>query len=166
VAVLDRLMNLVGELVLARNQLLCHEGVREDARLSETSQRIDHLTAGLQESVMKARMQPIDNVFTRLPRVCRDVAQATKKKVRLVTSGAETELDKTLLEAIKDPLVHLVRNAVNHGVERPEQRALAGKPEEGTVAVRAFQDGGQPRIPAGPPQTRSSAPPPTSGARD
>ncbi|HVO20947.1 MAG TPA: chemotaxis protein CheA [Anaeromyxobacter sp.] len=143
VAVLDRLMNLVGELVLARNQLLCHEAAREDTRLGETSQRIDHLTAGLQESVMKARMQPIDNAFTRLPRVCRDAAQATAKRVRLVTSGAETELDKTLLEAIRDPLVHLVRNAVDHGVERPEQRVAAGKPEEGTVAVSAFQDGGQ-----------------------
>jgi two-component system chemotaxis sensor kinase CheA len=143
VPVLDRLMNLVGELVLARNQLLCHEANREDPRLTATSQRIHHLTAGLQESVMKARMQPIDNVFSRLPRVARDTAQACGKQVRLVTTGQETELDKTLLEAIKDPLTHVVRNSVDHGVESAEVRAAAGKPAEGTVAVRAFQDGGQ-----------------------
>jgi len=146
VAVLDRLMNLVGELVLARNQLLCHASAREDAHLSDASQRIDHLTAGLQESVMKARMQAIDHVFSRLPRVCRDTAQASGKRARLLASGADTELDKTLLEAIKDPLIHVVRNAVDHGIEKAEQRAAAGKPPEGTVAVRAFQDGGQVNI--------------------
>jgi len=143
ITVLDRLMNLVGELVLARNQLLCHPSAREDARLAETSQRIDQLTAGLQESVMRSRMQPIDQVFSRLPRVVRDTAQAVGKQARLVVSGAETELDKTLLEAIKDPLTHVVRNAVDHGLEKPPARAAAGKPAEGTVAVRAFQDGGQ-----------------------
>lgn len=143
VPVLDRLMSLVGELVLARNQLLCHEEARQDAQLTETSQRIHHLTTGLQESVMKARMQPIDTVFTRLPRVARDAAQATGKQARLVTVGAETELDKTLLEAIKDPLTHVVRNAVDHGLEKPGGRAAAGKPAEGTVTVRAFHDGGQ-----------------------
>ncbi|MBK9518528.1 MAG: chemotaxis protein CheA [Anaeromyxobacter sp.] len=142
-AVLDRLMGLVGELVLARNQLLCHEEARDDPQLSETSQRIHLLTTGLQESVMKARMQPIDTVFQRLPRVARDAAQATGKQARLVTTGAETELDKTLLEAIKDPLTHVVRNAVDHGLEKPPARAAAGKPAEGTVSVRAFHDGGQ-----------------------
>jgi len=143
VAVLDRLMNLVGELVLARNQLICHEATREDPRLTETSQRIDSLTAGLQESVMKARMQPIDHVFSRLPRVVRDTANAVGKQARLVTVGQDTELDKTLLEAIKDPLVHAVRNSVDHGIEKPELRLAAGKVLEGTVTVRAFQDGGQ-----------------------
>jgi len=142
VPVLDRLMNLVGELVLARNQLLCHEAAREDARLAATSQRIDQLTAGLQEAVMKARMQPIDTVFSRLPRVARDAAQLCGKEVRLTPSGHETELDKTLLEAIKDPLAHVVRNAVDHGIERPEARRAAGKPPEGTVSIRAFHDGG------------------------
>jgi two-component system chemotaxis sensor kinase CheA len=92
---------------------------------------------------MKARMQPIDNAFSRLPRVCRDTAQVAGKQVRLVIAGAETELDKTLLEAIRDPLIHIVRNSVDHGIEKPEARAAAGKPAEGTVAVRAFQDGGQ-----------------------
>jgi len=143
VSVLDRLMSLVGELVLARNQLLCQEATREDARLAVTSQRIHQLTTGLQESVMKARMQPIDNVFSRLPRVARDTAQVCGKQVRLLTSGQETELDKTLLEAIKDPLTHVVRNAVDHGVERPEARLASGKPAEGTVTIRAFHDGGQ-----------------------
>ena len=142
VPVLDRLMNLVGELVLARNQLLCQEGAQGDARLAATSQRIDQLTAGLQEAVMKARMQPIDTVFARLPRVARDAAQLCGKEVRLTTAGRETELDKTLLEAIKDPLAHVVRNAVDHGIERPEVRRAAGKPPEGAVSIRAFHDGG------------------------
>jgi len=143
VPVLDRLMGLVGELVLARNQLICQEATREDPRLGATTQRIHQLTTGLQEAVMKARMQPIDNVFSRLPRVARDTAQACGKPVRLATHGNETELDKTLLEAIKDPLTHVVRNAVDHGIERPEVRLAAGKPAEGTVTVRAFHDGGQ-----------------------
>jgi len=143
VPVLDRLMSLVGELVLARNQLICQEATREDARLGATTQRIHQLTTGLQEAVMKARMQPIDNVFSRLPRVARDTAQACGKQVRLALQGNETELDKTLLEAIKDPLTHLVRNSVDHGIERAEARLAAGKPAEGTVTVRAFQDGGQ-----------------------
>ena len=143
VPVLDGLMGLVGELVLARNQLVCQEAAREDPRLAATTQRIHQLTTGLQEAVMKARMQPIDNVFSRLPRVARDTAQACGKQVRLVTSGQDTELDKTLLEAIKDPLTHVVRNAVDHGIEQADVRAAAGKPPEGTVSVRAFHDGGQ-----------------------
>jgi two-component system chemotaxis sensor kinase CheA len=143
VTVLDQLMNLVGELVLARNQLLTQESTREDAQLTATSQRIHHLTAGLQDAVMKARMQPIDAIFSRLPRVARDAAQALGKQARLVTSGQDTELDKALLEAIKDPLTHVVRNAVDHGLEPPEGRTAAGKPAEGTVAVRAFQEGSQ-----------------------
>jgi len=143
VPVLDRLMSLVGELVLARNQLICQEATREDARLAATSQRIHQLTTGLQEAVMKARMQPIDNVFSRLPRVVRDTAQVCGKQARLVTSGQDTELDKTLLEAIKDPLTHVVRNSVDHGIEGPELRLANGKAAEGTVAIRAFHDGGQ-----------------------
>jgi len=142
VSVLDRLMTLVGELVLARNQLLCQEASREDARLAASSLRIDQLTTGLQEAVMKARMQPIDNVFSRLPRVARDTAQICGKQVRLATAGKETELDKTLLEAIKDPLTHVVRNAVDHGIELPDARLAAGKAAEGTVTIRAFHDGG------------------------
>jgi len=143
VPVLDGLMGLVGELVLARNQLICQDATREDPRLAATTQRIHQLTTGLQEAVMKARMQPIDNVFSRLPRVARDTAQACGKHVHLVTAGQDTELDKTLLEAIKDPLTHVVRNAVDHGIEGPEARAAAGKPVDGTVSVRAFHDGGQ-----------------------
>ena len=141
--VLDRLMNLVGELVLARNQLLSLEHTQQDGKLGATSQRIDLLTAGLQEAVMRARLQPIDNVFARLPRVARDAARACGKEVRLFTAGSDTEIDKTLLEAIGDPLIHLVRNAVDHGIEPPELRNNVGKPEMGMVAVRAFQDGGQ-----------------------
>ncbi|MEZ5218693.1 MAG: hypothetical protein R2715_19395 [Ilumatobacteraceae bacterium] len=127
VDVLDRLMNLVGELVLARNNIPQHQGNAEPALLA-ASQRLDLVTGELQESVMKTRMQPIGSVWSKFPRVVRDLATSCHKQVRMETEGEETELDKTIIEAIKDPLTHVVRNAVDHGIELPDVRIAAGKP--------------------------------------
>lgn len=143
VTLLDRLMNLVGELVLARNQILQFRGARSDPAFVNTSQQLDLITTELQEGVMKTRMQPIGSVWSKMPRVVRDLAVTCGKRVRLEMEGEETELDRTILEAIKDPLTHLVRNSVDHGLEAPEVRAAAGKPEEGTIRLRAFHEGGQ-----------------------
>jgi len=142
VGLLDRLMNLVGELVLARNQLL--QGQKDsDQHISQiASQQLNLITAELQEGVMKTRMQPISRVWAKVPRSVRDLAIACDKKVRVEIAGGNTELDRTILEAIKDPLTHLVRNAIDHGIERPEQRVEQGKPETGLLEVRAFDDGG------------------------
>jgi two-component system chemotaxis sensor kinase CheA len=143
VGLLDRLMNLVGELVLARNQILQHGVTTSDSALSATSQRLNQITTELQEGVMKARMQPIGNVWGKFPRVVRDLALACGKQVELEMEGKETELDRTIIEAIKDPLTHLVRNAVDHGVEAPEVRAARGKPRTGRLILRAYHEGGQ-----------------------
>lgn len=143
VGLLDRLMNLVGELVLARNQILQLAGAQEDPAFLATSQRLNLITTELQEGVMKTRMQPIGSLWNKLPRVVRDLALACGKKVRVEMEGEETELDRTLLEAIKDPLTHLVRNAVDHGIEPPEQRVACGKPEVGRLLLRAYHEGGQ-----------------------
>ena len=142
VDLLDSLMNLVGELVLARNQLV--RGVAElgDPALIRTTQRLNIITSELQEGIMKTRMQPIEHLWAKLPRVVRDLANACGKRVRLVMEGKETELDRSLLEAVKDPLTHLVRNAVDHGIETPEERAAAGKNPEGTLTLRAFHESG------------------------
>lgn len=143
---LDKLMNLVGELVLARNQIMQFTAVRQDASLSSASQRLNLITTELQEGVMKTRMQPIDNVWSKLPRMVRDLAMNCGKRVRVEMEGRETELDKTIIEAIKDPLTHVVRNAVDHGIEDPEEREAAGKPPEGRLFLRAFHQGGQVNI--------------------
>ncbi len=143
---LDKLMNLVGELVLARNQIVQYSGLIQDNSLIAASQRLNIITTELQEGVMKTRMQPIGNVWTKFPRVVRDVAHELGKKVQLVMQGNETELDRTIIEAIKDPLTHIVRNAIDHGIEMPEARAVAGKPGEGTLLLRAFHEGGQVNI--------------------
>ncbi|MDB5346065.1 MAG: Signal transduction histidine kinase CheA [Schlesneria sp.] len=143
VALLDRLMNLVGELVLARNQILQYSRTTEDATLIAASQRLNLITSELQEGVMKTRMQPIQNAWAKLPRVVRDLSLQCGKKVQVKMEGAETELDKTILEAIKDPLMHIVRNSVDHGIEPPEIRQAKGKPAEGTLLLRAFHEGGQ-----------------------
>ena len=143
VGLLDRLMNLVGELVLARNQVLQHQSTFDDSAFQSTSQQLDLITTELQEGVMKTRMQPIGNVWQKLPRVVRDLATNCDKKVRLLMEGEETELDKTLIEAIKDPLTHIVRNSVDHGLESPEVRVAAGKPEVGLLKLRALHEGGQ-----------------------
>jgi two-component system, chemotaxis family, sensor kinase CheA len=146
VGLLDKLMDLVGELVLARNQILQFNAQREDAQLNATSQRLNLITTELQEGVMKTRMQPIGVVWNKLPRVVRDLAVSLGKQVRLEMEGAQTELDRTILEAIKDPLVHLVRNACDHGIEIPEVRQRAGKPAQGKLLLRAYHEGGQVNI--------------------
>jgi two-component system, chemotaxis family, sensor kinase CheA len=146
VGLLDKLMDLVGELVLTRNQILQFNAEREDAALNTTSQRLNLITSELQEGVMKTRMQPIGMVWNKLPRVVRDMAVTLGKQIRLEMDGTETELDRTIIEAIKDPLVHLVRNACGHGVEAPEERVRAGKPAQGTLILRAYHEGGQVNI--------------------
>jgi two-component system chemotaxis sensor kinase CheA len=139
VALLNRMMNLVGELVLTRNQVL--QATQADPRMTLLSRRLDMVTADLRESVMKARMQPVSNIFSKMPRIVRDVSQMLGRKVRLEMVGQETELDKSLLEAIKDPLTHAVRNSLDHGIEPPEVRVAAGKEAEGLLRLRAAQEG-------------------------
>lgn len=143
VGLLDKLMNLVGELVLARNQLVQIGARIEDQAFTSAAQRLSLITTELQENVMKTRMQPIGTVWSKLPRVVRDLAVQLGKQVRLEMVGQETELDRTILEAIKDALTHIVRNSVDHGIEMPDVRATAGKPKTGTLTLRAFHEGGQ-----------------------
>ena len=149
VGLLDKLMDLVGELVLTRNQILQFNTEREDAALNATSQRLNLITTELQEGVMKTRMQPIGMVWNKLPRVVRDMAVTLGKQIRLEMDGADTELDRTIIEAIKDPLVHLVRNSCDHGIEPPDVRARAGKPPQGRLSLRAYHEGGQVNIEIG-----------------
>ncbi|MFY9845055.1 MAG: chemotaxis protein CheA [Terriglobales bacterium] len=146
VGLLDHLMKLVGELVLARNQIVQFANGTEESGLLASSQRLNLITGELQEGVMKTRMQPIGNIWSKFPRTVRDLALACGKQIRVEMEGKETELDKTLIEAIKDPLTHLVRNSVDHGIERPEVRQAAGKNPEGRLALRAFHEGGQVNI--------------------
>jgi chemotaxis protein histidine kinase CheA len=146
VSLLDKLMNLVGELVLARNQILQFSSTQQDTSFLNTSQRLNLITTELQEGVMKTRMQPIGNIWSRFPRVVRDLATACGKQVNIEMEGKETELDKTIIESIKDPLTHLVRNAIDHGVEMPEKRLASGKSPEGHLLLRAFHEGGQVNI--------------------
>lgn len=146
VNLLDRLMNLVGELVLARNQIVQISGSKEESALMAASQRIDLVTTELQGEVMKTRLQPINTVWSKFPRVVRDVSHEVGKSVRLELEGKETELDRTIIEAIKDPLTHIVRNSIDHGIESPEERRLLGKPEEGVLTMSAFHEGGQVNI--------------------
>ncbi len=145
VGLLDKLMNLVGELVLARNQLL--QGTSgHDGALIRTVQRLNVITSELQEGVLKTRMQPIGVVWNKLPRVIRDLAAECGKKIQIEMEGAETELDKTIIEAIKDPLTHIVRNSCDHGVEMPQVRLAKGKPAEGLILLRAYHEGGHVNI--------------------
>ncbi len=146
VALLDKLMNLVGELVLARNRVLQFTRTDSDPGFVSTSQRLNLITSELQEGVMKTRMQPVGNVWSKFPRVVRDLALQCGKQVRIEMEGEDTELDKTIIEAIKDPLTHIVRNSVDHGIETPELRLAAGKPAEGRLFLRAFHEGGQVNI--------------------
>ncbi|MEW6646989.1 MAG: chemotaxis protein CheA [Pseudomonadota bacterium] len=142
---LDDIMNMVGELVLVRNRIatLAHVGDINQAReeMIKAVANLDVVTGDLQTSVMKTRMQPIKKVFGRFPRVVRDLARNLKKEVNLVMQGEETDLDKNLVEALADPMVHLVRNAVDHGVEMPDVREKAGKPRQGTLLLAAEQEG-------------------------
>jgi len=132
-------MNLVGELVLTRNQVL--QATSADPNMTLLSRRLDMVTADLRESVMKARMQPVSNIFSKMPRIVRDLSQSLGRRVRLQVEGQDTELDKSLLEAIKDPLTHAVRNSLDHGIEPPEVRQAAGKDPEGILKLRAAQEG-------------------------
>ncbi|PWG63665.1 chemotaxis protein CheA [Spiribacter halobius] len=140
-AKLDDIMNLVGELVLVRNRLATLRGELEDERLGNAVGNLELVTSDLQNAVMKTRMQPIKKVFGRFPRVVRDLARSLKKEVALTTRGEDTDLDKNLVEALADPLVHLVRNAVDHGMENPDERVAAGKPRQGSVVLSAEQEG-------------------------
>ena len=143
VGLLDRLMNLVSELVLARNQILQYVGTQDFGALPATSQRLNVITSELQEGIMKTRMQPISTLWNKLPRLVRDVSTACGKDVRLEMDGKDTELDKTVLEAIRDPLLHLVRNAIDHGIEGREIRTVCGKPAEGRLLLRAYHEDAQ-----------------------
>jgi two-component system chemotaxis sensor kinase CheA len=143
VDLLDSLMLLVGELVLTRNQIVQYVGRSNDTDLVRAAQRLNLIASELQEGVMKTRMQPIDHIWSKLPRVVRDLGLQCGKSVRLDMEGRETELDKTLLEAVKDPLTHLVRNSVDHGIESPDARLAAGKPAEGVLFLRAKHESGQ-----------------------
>ncbi len=138
---LDALMNLVGELVLARNRLLNLAGSREDHDLVNAVSSLDHIASSLQDNIMRVRMQPIRRVFSRFPRVVRDLARQLGKDVDLVLEGEDTELDKNLIEEIADPLVHLLRNAVDHGLEDPQTRTRSGKSQTGRVRLAASQEG-------------------------
>ncbi len=146
VGLLDKLMNMVGELVLTRNQILQSPMILDDAALQTSSQRLSLITSELQEGIMKTRMQPIGNIFGKFPRVVRDLSMNCGKQIRVEMEGKETELDKTLIEAIKDPLTHLVRNSVDHGIENPEVRQANGKSPEGILLLRSYHEGGQVNI--------------------
>ncbi|PCI72733.1 MAG: chemotaxis protein CheA [Gammaproteobacteria bacterium] len=140
---LDDIMNMVGELVLARNRLktVSAKMEEEDGDLAKAVANLDIVTADLQGAVMKTRMQPIKKVFGRFPRVVRDLARSLKKEIELKMVGEETDLDKNLVEALADPLVHLVRNSVDHGIEMPEDRVASGKTRSGTITLSATQEG-------------------------
>ena len=138
---LDAIVNLIGELVLSRNRLKTLRARLHDEELDRAVSTLDIATARLQSAVMRTRMQPVGKVFSRFPKVARDVARNLKKEVELELVGAETELDRNLVEALADPLVHLVRNAIDHGVETPELREAQGKPRSGHVRLSAQQEG-------------------------
>lgn len=138
---LDQIMNMIGELVLVRNRLVSLSGTVQNEEMSKAISNLDVVTADIQGAVMKTRMQPIKKVFGRFPRVVRDLARSLQKDIELVLEGEETDLDKNLVEALADPLVHLVRNSVDHGIEMPEVRQKAGKKRTGTVKLAAAQAG-------------------------
>lgn len=146
---LDNLVNMVGELVLGRNALMQtlnaiqrdHEGEKSVDQLAQASAQVNFITTELHMAIMKMRMLPIGNVFNKFPRMVRDLSRDMKKQVDLIIEGEETELDKSVLEEISDPLMHLIRNSVDHGLEMPEERKAKGKPERGMVKLAAFQEG-------------------------
>ncbi len=142
VDLLENLMTMVSELVLTRNQLLQMVRSLDNSEFTVPLQRLSHVTTELQEGVMKTRMQPIGNAWAKLPRIIRDLSVELGKKIDLQMHGAETELDRQVLELIKDPLTHMVRNSADHGIEAPADRLQAGKPEAGRIALNAFHEGG------------------------
>jgi two-component system chemotaxis sensor kinase CheA len=139
---LEHLMTMVSELVLTRNQLLEISRRNEDSEFKVPLQRLSNVTAELQEGVMKTRMQPIGNAWQKLPRIVRDLSSELGKQIELEMHGADTELDRQVLDLIKDPLTHMVRNSADHGLESPAERLAAGKPEQGTIRVSAYHEGG------------------------
>src|SRR5438309_2558679 len=139
---LEHLMTMVSELVLTRNQLLEISRRNEDTEFKVPLQRLSNVTAELQEGVMKTRMQPIGNAWQKLPRIVRDLSGELGKQIELEMHGADTELDRQVLDLIKDPLTHMVRNSADHGLETPTERAAAGKPEQGTIRLSAYHEGG------------------------
>jgi two-component system chemotaxis sensor kinase CheA len=141
VGVLDKLMNLMGELVLSRNQMVQLLRGQRDAAAQSAAQRLSLVTSDLQQQIMKTRMQPIARVFEKIPRQVRDLAQQTNKKVSVEIDGTTTELDKALVEAIRDPLMHIIRNAIDHGIESPAERQARGKSPTGNLLVRAVHEG-------------------------
>jgi len=141
VELLASILDLVGELVLARNQLRSVDS--DDPAVQACGQRINAVTNALQETAVKTRLQPVEHVFSRFPRTVRDLAVSCGKEVQLVIDGADTELDRSLIESIRDPLTHLIRNAVDHGIEPPDVRAAAGKPRAGRLSLRAFNESGR-----------------------
>jgi two-component system, chemotaxis family, sensor kinase CheA len=143
VDLLDSLVRQVGELVLVRNQFDRIAGSGEDQETKRSAQRLSLIASELQEGVMKTRMQPIEHVWSKMPRIVRDLAKMLGREVRVEMTGGDTELDRSLLEAVKDPLTHLVRNAVDHGIEDPEQRHAVGKDRQGLVSLRAYHSNGQ-----------------------
>ena len=144
VAVLDRLMNLMGELVLARNQVVQSQKTQVESSGTGHAafQRLSLVTSELQEQIMKTRMQPIARVFEKIPRMVRDLCQSTSKRVSCRIDGTATEIDRALIEAIRDPVMHVVRNAIDHGFEMPADREKKGKPPTGHLSVRASHEGG------------------------
>jgi len=142
VGTLEHLMTMVSELVLTRNQLLDIARRHEDSEFKAPLQRLSNITVELQEGVMKTRMQPIGNAWQKLPRIVRDIAAELGKEIELEMHGADTELDRQVLELIKDPLTHMVRNSADHGLETPAERRAAGKPERGTIRLTAYHEGG------------------------
>ena len=141
VDLLASILDLVGELVLARNQLRSIDS--DDPAVQACAQRINAVTNALQETAVKTRLQPVEHVFSRFPRTVRDLAVSCGKEVQLVIDGADTELDRSLIESIRDPLTHLIRNSVDHGIEPPDARAAAGKPRAGRLSLRAFNESGR-----------------------
>lgn len=140
---LDRMMNLMGELVLVRNQVIQHSTELQDDGLTNTCQRLHLITSDLQSGIMQTRMQPINNIWRNFPRLVRDLAMSCGKQVNLEFEGADTELDRSILEAIKDPLTHLIRNCIDHGIETPEVRSQLNKPLTGQLRLRASQENGK-----------------------
>jgi two-component system chemotaxis sensor kinase CheA len=141
VDLLASILDLVGELVLARNQLRSIDS--EDPAVQACAQRINAVTSALQETAVRTRLQPVDHVFSRFPRTVRDLARGCGKEVVLAIDGADTELDRSLIESIRDPLTHLIRNAIDHGIEPPDERVARGKPRAGRLALRAFNESGR-----------------------
>lgn len=143
VSLLDKIMNVVGELVLNRNQILQYANNDTSSELSRLAHQLNAITTELQTDIMTTRMQPVGSVLSKFERVVRDLSRQQGKNIKLTITGKETELDKTLLEAIRDPLTHLIRNSVDHGVEVPEKRVSNGKPDQGSISIRAYHEGGQ-----------------------